>query len=71
MIGYLPFSGLLFPKFRFGWKMSVDSIPLKSSSKPGLQTFLVVAEKELSAMAHHITSSLHDSFICDSRQVHI
>ncbi|KAH9649742.1 methyltransferase 11 domain-containing protein [Citrus sinensis] len=42
--------GLLFPKFRFGWKMSVHAIPQKSSSEPSLQTFMVVADKENSSV---------------------
>ncbi|KAG5015370.1 hypothetical protein JHK85_021506 [Glycine max] len=52
---------LLFSKFRLGWKMSVDAIPLKSSGKPSLQTFMVVVEKELSTLVHQITSLLHNS----------
>lgn len=42
------FSGLLFPKFRLGWQVSVHVIPQKSSSKPSLQTFMVISEKETS-----------------------
>lgn len=64
------FSDLLFSKFRLGWKMSVDVIPLSSSSKPNLQTFMVVAEKELSTLVHQITSSLHNASLhCNSKQV--
>ena len=64
------FPDLLFSKFRLGWKMNVDAIPLKSSSKPSLQTFMVVVEKELSTIVHQITSLLHNSsFNCNSKQV--
>ncbi|KAK7318954.1 hypothetical protein RJT34_03663 [Clitoria ternatea] len=60
---------LLFSKFRLGWKMSVDAIPLKSSSKPNLQTYMVVVEKELSTLVHQITSLLHSSSLnCNSKQ---
>ncbi|KAK7359281.1 hypothetical protein VNO77_01234 [Canavalia gladiata] len=60
---------LLFSKFRLGWKMNVDAIPLKSSGKPSLQTFMVVVEKELSTLVHQITSLLHNSSLhCNSRQ---
>ncbi|KAL2343358.1 hypothetical protein Fmac_004643 [Flemingia macrophylla] len=61
---------LLFSKFRLGWKMSVDAIPLKSSGKPSLQTFMVVVEKELSTLVHQITSLLHYSSLhSNSKQV--
>ena len=64
------FPDLLFSKFRLGWKMSVDAIPLKSSGKPSLQTFMVVVEKELSTLVHQITSLLHNSSLhCNSKQV--
>ncbi|OIW19191.1 hypothetical protein TanjilG_04934 [Lupinus angustifolius] len=53
--------GLLFSKFRLGWKMSISAIPLKSSSKSSLQTFMVVVEKELSTLVHQITSLLQNS----------
>jgi hypothetical protein len=64
------FSDILFSKFRLGWKMSVDAIPLNSSSKPNLQTFMVVVEKELSTTIHHITLLLGDASLnCNSEQV--
>ncbi|XP_031406373.1 eEF1A lysine and N-terminal methyltransferase [Punica granatum] len=53
--------GLLLPKFRFGWKMVIHAVPQKSSGKPGLRTFMVVAEKENSSMVHQITSSFSQS----------
>nr|XP_027191646.1 methyltransferase-like protein 13 isoform X3 [Cicer arietinum] len=60
---------ILFSKFRLGWKMSVDAIPLNSSSKPNLQTFMVVVEKELSTTVHQITSLLHSASLhCNSEQ---
>ncbi|RZB96344.1 Methyltransferase-like protein 13 isoform E [Glycine soja] len=50
--------------------MSVDAIPLKSSGKPSLQTFMVVVEKELSTLVHQITSLLHNSSLhSNSKQV--
>ncbi|KAB1213625.1 Methyltransferase-like protein 13 [Morella rubra] len=39
---------LLYSNFRAGWKMSVRAIPQKQSNKPSLQTFMVVAEKDMS-----------------------
>lgn len=55
------FSDILFSTFRLGWKMSVDAIPSNPSSKPSLQTFMVVVEKELSTTVHQITSLLHNT----------
>ncbi|KAM5569586.1 hypothetical protein ABKV19_016876 [Rosa sericea] len=52
---------LLFPKFRFGWKISVHAIPHKPSSKPSLQAFMVVAVKEMSTELQEITSSFNKS----------
>lgn len=61
--------GLLFSKFRFGWKMSVHAIPQKSSSAPSLQTFMVVADKENSSVVLQITSSFdHSSLDCNKNQ---
>ncbi|TKY59979.1 Methyltransferase protein 13 [Spatholobus suberectus] len=61
---------ILFSKFRLGWKMSVDAIPLKSSGKPSLQTFMVVVEKLSSTLVQQITSLLHNSSLhCNSKQV--
>jgi hypothetical protein len=66
----LPFSALLFSKFRFGWKMSVQAIPQKPSSKPDLCTFMVVAEKENSSALHFITALFdHSSLDCIGNQV--
>ncbi|CAI8618587.1 unnamed protein product [Vicia faba] len=60
---------ILFSKFRLGWKMSVDAIPSNPSSKPNLQTFMVVVEKELSTTVHQITSLLHNTSLhCNSKQ---
>ncbi|XP_022146935.1 methyltransferase-like protein 13 [Momordica charantia] len=58
--------GLLFPKFRFGWKMSIHVIPQKPPSKPNFQTFMVVVEKNESTTWHQIESSLNFSLL-DSR----
>ncbi|KAI9075741.1 hypothetical protein K1719_042227 [Acacia pycnantha] len=60
---------ILFSKFRIGWKMTVDAIPLESSTKPNLQTFLVVVEKEISTLVHRIISLLNNSSLhCNSKQ---
>ncbi|KAL5542698.1 hypothetical protein UlMin_010408 [Ulmus minor] len=62
---------LLFARFRLGWKMSIHAIPQKPSSKPSLQTFMVVAEKEISTSLHEITSSFNNSSLdCNRDQVH-
>lgn len=50
--------------------MSINAIPQKKSSNPGLQTFMVVAEKETSTQLHQITSSFSNSSAgCNGRQV--
>ncbi|GAV59002.1 LOW QUALITY PROTEIN: Methyltransf_11 domain-containing protein, partial [Cephalotus follicularis] len=60
---------LLFSKFRFGWRMIVHAVPQQQSTKPNLQTFMVVAEKEISTVLHQITSSFdHLSLDCDGNQ---
>ncbi|EOY05203.1 S-adenosyl-L-methionine-dependent methyltransferases superfamily protein, putative [Theobroma cacao] len=61
--------GLLFPKFRFGWKLSLYAIPQKPSSNPELQTFMLVAEKENSNELHQIMSSFSRSSLdCHQHQ---
>lgn len=70
MLNFICLPGLLFAKFRFGWKVSVHVIPQKSSSKPSLQTFMVVAEKENSSALHQIISLFdHSSLGCNGSQV--
>lgn len=54
---------LLFPKFRFGWKMCIHVIPQKPPSKPNFQTFMVVVEKDESTALHQIESSLNFSLL--------
>ncbi|XP_051129561.1 uncharacterized protein LOC127250360 isoform X2 [Andrographis paniculata] len=50
---------ILFPKFRFGWKMSIYNIAQKSSSRnPKLLTFMVVCEKDVSNAVSEILSFL-------------
>ncbi|KAK9289137.1 hypothetical protein L1049_017610 [Liquidambar formosana] len=62
--------GLLFSKFRFGWKTSLYAIPQKPVNKPSLQTFMVVTEKESSTALHQIISSFnHSSLDCNGNQV--
>lgn len=61
--------GLLFPKFRFGWKMTLHCIPQKPSSKPSLNTFMVVAVKCASSVVEEIVSSFdHSSIGCNRTQ---
>ncbi|KAG4210054.1 hypothetical protein ERO13_A02G020406v2 [Gossypium hirsutum] len=61
--------GLLFPKFRFGWNVCLYAIPQKPSTKPDLQTFMVVAEKESSNELLQIISSFdHSSLACNPNQ---
>ncbi|XP_031263405.1 eEF1A lysine and N-terminal methyltransferase-like [Pistacia vera] len=60
---------LLFSKFRFGWKLCVHPIPLKSSCRPSLQTFMIVAEKDDISVLHQITSSFNRSSLdCNKSQ---
>ncbi|KAG9447913.1 hypothetical protein H6P81_014041 [Aristolochia fimbriata] len=42
--------GLLFSKFRFGWKTNIHAIPLQSTSEASFQTFMVVISKENSPL---------------------
>ncbi|GER28789.1 S-adenosylmethionine-dependent methyltransferase [Striga asiatica] len=52
---------LLFPKFRFGWKMSIYAIDQEPSPKSlKLQTFMVVAEKDTSSTISEISSSMDE-----------
>lgn len=53
--------GLLLPKFRYGWKVSLHVIPHKPSAKPSLYTFMVIAQKEKSPVLHQISSALNIS----------
>ncbi|XP_051121890.1 uncharacterized protein LOC127245183 [Andrographis paniculata] len=55
---------ILFPKFRFGWKMSIYSIAQRLSSKtPKLLTFMVVSEKDVSNAISEISSCLDECTI--------
>jgi hypothetical protein len=50
--------------------MSIEAIPHKPSSKPSLQTFVVVAEKEMSSTLHEITALFNKySLYCYGNQV--
>ncbi|KAF3629173.1 hypothetical protein FXO38_27834 [Capsicum annuum] len=63
--------GLLFPKFRYGWKMVIHPIAMKPSDKSSLQTFMVVAEKENSPTLCQIVSTVNQSsFGGPKSQVH-
>lgn len=53
--------GLLFPKFRCGWKMSLHAIRQKSFEKSSLLTYMVIAEKDNSVSFSHISSSIEQS----------
>ncbi|KAM2404298.1 hypothetical protein EV1_031297 [Malus domestica] len=60
---------LLFSKYRFGWKMGIQAIPQKPSSKPSLQAYMVVAEKEVSSVLQDVTTSFNkSSFACRGSQ---
>ncbi|KAL9689097.1 hypothetical protein QQ045_033528 [Rhodiola kirilowii] len=65
--------GLLFSKFRFGWEVSMHIIPQKPSDNPNLRTFVLVAEKQISALPNQITAlfkpSLLDSKATQARGV--
>ncbi|KAL2530193.1 S-adenosyl-L-methionine-dependent methyltransferase superfamily protein [Forsythia ovata] len=52
---------LLFPKFRFGWKLSLYAIPQKPSGNHKLQTFMVIAEKDNSTVVSQISSFIDQS----------
>lgn len=58
---FILITGLLLPKFRFGWKLAIHAIPHKQSGKTGLQTLMVVAEKENPTLLHQITLSFTQS----------
>ncbi|XP_021745567.1 methyltransferase-like protein 13 [Chenopodium quinoa] len=62
--------GLLFPKFRIGWKVTLHCVPQKPSSKPSLSTFMVVAVKGDSSVVDKIVSSFdHSSIDCNKEQI--
>ena len=70
LITYFLISGLLFPKFRFGWKLTLHCIPQKLSSKASLNTFMVVAVKGDSSVVDELTLSFdHSSIGCNGEQV--
>ncbi|GAB2221750.1 hypothetical protein Drorol1_Dr00012938 [Drosera rotundifolia] len=50
--------GLLFPKFRVGWKMVLHSLPLASPKKPGLRTYMAVVEKDIPGSLNQIIVSV-------------
>ncbi|KAL8026597.1 hypothetical protein ABFX02_14G038600 [Erythranthe guttata] len=53
--------GLLFSKFRFGWKMSLYTIAKEPSSRNiKLQTFMVVVEKDISTSVSEISSFMDE-----------
>ncbi|XP_026387875.1 methyltransferase-like protein 13 [Papaver somniferum] len=61
--------GLLFSKFRFGWKMNLHVVPSKPSNKPTFRTFMVIAEKDKSADSYQIKSSVEQASLdCDKNQ---
>lgn len=50
--------------------MSIHAIPEKKSNKPGLQTFMLVTEKETSTQLHQITSPFGNPSVgCNGHQV--
>ncbi|KAI4372825.1 hypothetical protein MLD38_011009 [Melastoma candidum] len=62
--------GLLFSNLRFGWKMDVHVILIKSANNHGFCTFMVVAVKENSNFLQEITTSFNlSSLNCDEKQL--
>ncbi|CAI9271358.1 unnamed protein product [Lactuca saligna] len=49
--------GMFFPKFRYGWKISIHILPQKQSKKSKLKTFMVVAEKASPTTLQTISTS--------------
>ncbi|KAI3518520.1 hypothetical protein L1887_07325 [Cichorium endivia] len=49
--------GMLFPKFRYGWKINIHILPQKKSKKSSLKTFMVVAEKASPTTLQSISTS--------------
>lgn len=63
--------GLLFSKFRFGWKINIHKLSQKSSKMPGFQTFMVVVAKESSGTLNPVLTSFdHSSLDCSGNQGH-
>ncbi|KAL9237830.1 hypothetical protein vseg_012333 [Gypsophila vaccaria] len=60
--------GLLFPKFRFGWEITLDCIPQKQTTKTSLDTFMVVTTKGDSCSVGQIVSSFDQSISCNKEQ---
>ncbi|KAJ9541614.1 hypothetical protein OSB04_028120 [Centaurea solstitialis] len=54
--------GTLFPKFRYGWKISIHVLPQKPSKRSSLRTYMVVAEKASPTTLQTISTSFdHDT----------
>ncbi|KAL4578447.1 hypothetical protein LXL04_014570 [Taraxacum kok-saghyz] len=49
--------GMFFPKFRYGWKISLHILPQKQSKRTSLKTFMVVAEKATPTTLQTISTS--------------
>ncbi|KAK1313849.1 hypothetical protein QJS10_CPA06g02039 [Acorus calamus] len=62
--------GLLFSKFKYGWKTHIHAIPNKSSDKHSFQTFMVVAVKENSDTLNPVISLFdHSALDCNKNQI--
>lgn len=54
--------GMLFPKFRYGWKINIHVLPQKPSRRSSLRTYMVVAEKASPTTLETISTSFdHDT----------
>ncbi|KAK1287100.1 hypothetical protein QJS10_CPB19g01422 [Acorus calamus] len=62
--------GLLFSKFKYGWKTHIYAIPNKSSDKHSFQTFMVVVVKENSDTLNPVISLFdHSALDCNKNQI--
>nr|GEX31424.1 methyltransferase-like protein 13 [Tanacetum cinerariifolium] len=55
--------GTLFPKFRYGWKITIHVLPQKSSKRSTLRTFMVVAEKTSPTILQTILTSFNQDTV--------
>lgn len=62
---------MFFPKFRYGWKISIHILPQKQSKKSKLKTFMVVAEKASPTTLQTISTSFDHNALDSGDQVHV
>nr|XP_043614959.1 eEF1A lysine and N-terminal methyltransferase [Erigeron canadensis] len=51
--------GMFFPKFRYGWKISIHVLPQKPSKRSDLRTFMLVAEKANPTVLQMVLTSFY------------